>query len=151
MYLLSWDKPLNFRKIYRLLVIAHPLYRNCTFLPHNAVTQVHSVFFIRKAPGCVWQHVLMKAFNKHALNGWIKNFSSSYGPLSWILNLKDPRKQCNCPPITVIVLGSFCFVALVFSQSKFLGLVPTGMTHELGLQMLSGYYILLESYDHDFH
>lgn len=62
------------------------------------------------------------------------------------------QKQFNCPPITVIVLGPFCFVDLVFSQSKFLGLVvPTGMIHELGLQMLSGYYILLESYDHDFH
>lgn len=74
---------------------------------------------------------------------------------STFMNSQSQRtqKQFNCPPITVITfLGLFVSVDLVFSQSKFLGLVvPTGMIHELGLQMLSGYYILLESYGHDFH
>lgn len=73
---------------------------------------------------------------------------------STLMNSQSQRtqKQFNCPPITVIVLGPFCFVVWVFSQSKFLGLiVPGGMTHELGLQTLSGYYILLELYDHAFH
>lgn len=64
---------------------------------------------------------------------------------STLMNSQSQRtqKQFNCPSLTVIVLGPFCFVVSVFSQSKFLGLVPTGMTHVLSLQMLSGCYTLL--------